>query len=92
VPRHPRLQYENAIYHIVTRGDGRRKLFHDSGHYRRFTEGLIDDVDRSFTPLWVTYVLLSRLLCRAPTSIFQCTNFDVGSPAISVEWLNESRL
>jgi len=47
VPRLPRLEYENAIYHIVTRGDGRRRLFHDSGHYERFTQGLIDEVDRS---------------------------------------------
>ena len=28
MPRPPRLEYENAIYHIVTRGDGRRRLFH----------------------------------------------------------------
>jgi REP element-mobilizing transposase RayT len=41
------LQYENAIYHIVTRGDGRRRLFHDERHYERFTQGLIDEVDRS---------------------------------------------
>ncbi len=47
MPRQPRLQYENAIYHIVTRGDGRRLLFHDDRHYERFTEGLIDEVDRS---------------------------------------------
>jgi REP element-mobilizing transposase RayT len=46
VPRPPRLQYENAIYHIVTRGDGRRSLFHDQGHYKRFTDGLVAQVDR----------------------------------------------
>jgi putative transposase len=47
MPRLPRLQYENAIYHLITRGDGRRKLFHDEGHYERFTKGLVDEVDRS---------------------------------------------
>jgi putative transposase len=47
MPRFPRLQYENAIYHIVTRGDGRRRLFHDQGHYERFSQGLADEVDRS---------------------------------------------
>ena len=41
MPRLPRLQYENAIYHVVTRGDARRRLFHDEGHYTRFTEGLV---------------------------------------------------
>lgn len=36
-----------AIYHIVTRGDGRRKLFHAPRHYERFTEGLEAEVPRS---------------------------------------------
>ena len=47
MPRRPRLEYENAIYHVVTRGEARRKLFHDASHYERFTQGLIDEVDRS---------------------------------------------
>ncbi|WDQ18075.1 hypothetical protein [Rhodopirellula sp. P2] len=29
MPRLPRLKYENAIYHVATRGDGRRRLLHD---------------------------------------------------------------
>ena len=37
----------NAIYRIVTRGDGKQKLFHDDGHYQRFTEGLEAEVLRS---------------------------------------------
>ncbi|WP_197171843.1 transposase [Novipirellula aureliae] len=47
MPRLPRLEYPNAIYHVITRGDGRRKLFHDARHYERFTQGLSDEVDRS---------------------------------------------
>ena len=46
MPRLPRLQYPDAIYHIVTRGDGRRKIFHDDGHYERFTRALAEDVNR----------------------------------------------
>lgn len=46
MPRLPRLQYENAIHHIVARGDGRRRLFHDEPHYERFTDGLVGQVDR----------------------------------------------
>ena len=51
MPRALRIQFPGAICHIVTRGDGRRKLFHDDGHYARFTEGLkmiaiADDGDR----------------------------------------------
>ena len=47
MPRPPRLQYPGAIYHLVPRGDGRRTLFHDDGHYARFTQGLSDEVSRS---------------------------------------------
>jgi putative transposase len=47
MPRPPRIQFAGANYHIVTRGDGRRPLFHDAGHYERFTKGLQDEVQRS---------------------------------------------
>ena len=47
MPRPPRVQFAGAIYHIVTRGDGRRVLFHDEGHYDRFTNGLAEEVRRS---------------------------------------------
>jgi hypothetical protein len=47
MPRFPRLQYPGAIYHILTRGDGRRKIFLDDGHYEHFTGGLAEEVDRS---------------------------------------------
>jgi len=46
MPRPPRLQFPGAIYHIVTRGDGRRAVFHDDGHDARFTDGLADEVQR----------------------------------------------
>lgn len=45
--RKPRVQFPDAIYHVVTRGDGRRELFHDQGHYRRLTDGLAAEVLRS---------------------------------------------
>jgi putative transposase len=47
MPRPPRIQFAGANYHIVTRGDGRRRLFHDRRHYERFTQGLEDEVQRS---------------------------------------------
>ena len=47
MPRPPRIQFAGAIYHVVTRGVGRRQLFHDTGHYERFTRGLEDEVQRS---------------------------------------------
>ena len=47
MPRPPRLQNPGAIYYLVPREDGRRTLFHDDGHYARFTQGLSDEVSRS---------------------------------------------
>ena len=46
MPRPPRIQFPGANYHIVTRGDGRQKLFHDQAHYERFTTGLEEEVQR----------------------------------------------
>ena len=38
---------DNQSYHIVTRGAGRREVFHDDDHDERFTRGLAEEVDRS---------------------------------------------
>ncbi|MCH7726785.1 MAG: transposase [Planctomycetes bacterium] len=46
MPRLPRIEFPGANYHVVTRGDGRRGLFHDPGHYERFTKGLEEQVQR----------------------------------------------
>lgn len=46
MPRPPRVQFPGAIYHIVMRGDGRRAIFHDEGHYIRLAKGLADEVEQ----------------------------------------------
>lgn len=47
MPRPPRLQFPGAIYHLVSRGNLRQKIFHDDGHYERLTRGLEEEVQRS---------------------------------------------
>ena len=47
MPRKPRVQFPNAIYHVITRGDGRKPIFHDDDHYQRLTDGLAEEVERS---------------------------------------------
>ena len=42
MPIPPRLRFPGAIYHIVTRGDGRRVIFHDDGDFARLTKGPAD--------------------------------------------------
>ena len=61
MPRPPRLRYPGAIYHLVTRGDGRRTLFHDDGHYAQFTQGLSDEVSPSG---WIVLTF-----CRMPNHV-----------------------
>ncbi len=47
MPRLHRIQFPGANYHVIALGDGRRRLFHDLGHYQRFTRGLPEEVGRS---------------------------------------------
>ena len=47
MPCHARLPLAGANDHVVTRSDGRRQLFHNSGHYERFIKGLEDEVQWS---------------------------------------------
>jgi len=47
MPRQPRIEFPGALYHVVTRGEARRQIFHDDGHYERLTRGLKDEVTRS---------------------------------------------
>ena len=41
--RPSRLQFAGAIYRIVTRGDGRRAIFHGDGHYTNVTLAQLSD-------------------------------------------------
>ena len=36
MPRPPRIQYENAFYHVMNRGRGRRWIFHGKAYYEAF--------------------------------------------------------
>ncbi|WP_153556762.1 hypothetical protein [Roseimaritima sediminicola] len=46
MPRPPRIQFPGANYHVVTRGDGRRELFHDHARYKAF---LVEDAGYYWT-------------------------------------------
>jgi len=38
MPRPVRMQYENAFYHVMNRGRGRRWIFHGRAYYKAFLE------------------------------------------------------
>jgi len=46
MPRPPRIQYENAFYHVMNRGRGRRWIFHGDIYYRAFLTCLEETRDR----------------------------------------------
>lgn len=37
-----RIEYENAYYHVINRGKGRQRIFHDSSCYEAFLKGLTE--------------------------------------------------
>ncbi|WP_144395399.1 transposase [Pleionea sediminis] len=36
MPRPDRIEYEDAIYHVMNRGRGRQIIFHDEDYYQAF--------------------------------------------------------
>ncbi len=60
MPRPPRIQFPGANYHVVTRGDGKRPIFHDEGHYERLTTGLADEIEDPLTSALAQWVIGSE--------------------------------
>ena len=52
-----RIQFADAIYHVMARGNGRHLLFHEDRDYQRMTDGLEKTVDRTgwevFSFVWM---------------------------------------
>ena len=46
MPRRARVQYENAFYHVMNRGRGRRWIFHGDEYYEAFLSTLEEAHER----------------------------------------------
>ena len=46
MPRPPRIEYENAFYHVMNRGRAREAIFHDKVYYDAFLKTLKEAVKR----------------------------------------------
>jgi REP element-mobilizing transposase RayT len=57
--RKPRIEYEGAFYHVITRGNQKQKIFKDAFDYRKFLEILIGYKQRYHYHLYA-YVLMSN--------------------------------
>jgi REP element-mobilizing transposase RayT len=42
-----RIEFPNAIYHVMARGKGRQKIFHADADYQRMTDGLAKTIART---------------------------------------------
>ncbi|VAW37728.1 hypothetical protein MNBD_GAMMA01-98 [hydrothermal vent metagenome] len=47
MPRKPRIEYENAVYHVMNRGRGRQRIFHHENCYQTFIN-LLKEVHERF--------------------------------------------
>lgn len=68
MPRPLRIEYENAIYHVMNRGRGRRFIFHDSEYYHAFLATL-DEACHRFGSIIHAYCLMGNhyhLLVQTP--------------------------
>ena len=57
--RKPRIEYEGAFYHVITRGNQKQKIFKDSLDYRKFLDILTSYKQRYHFRLYA-YVLMSN--------------------------------
>ncbi len=57
--RKPRIEYDGAFYHVITRGNQRQKIFKDKKDYTRYLQILGDYKDR-YKYLLYAYVLMNN--------------------------------
>lgn len=68
MPRPLRLEYEDAFYHVMNRGRGRRTIFHDRDYYQAFLDCLFE-VHARFAAEIHAYCLMGNhyhLLIKTP--------------------------
>lgn len=68
MPREPRVEYENALYHVTSRGNGRAKIFFDDLDNKRFLVQLSDSVELYAVELFAYVLMVNHyhLLVRTP--------------------------
>ena len=59
MPRPPRVEYEGALYHVTSRGNGRQVIFHSDRDRLRFLDQLQDNIETFGVELYA-YVLMSN--------------------------------
>jgi REP element-mobilizing transposase RayT len=68
MPRPPRIDFPDAVYHVTSRGNGRAKIFHSDDDRGRFLDQLAHHLHLCAVDLYA-FVLMDNhfhLLCRTP--------------------------
>lgn len=66
--RPPRIEFENAMYHVTSRGNARQVIFHTDGDRHRFLSQLVDNLEQYGVILhaWVLMPNHYHLVVRTP--------------------------
>ena len=68
MPRPARIEYENAFYHVMNRGRGRKTIFKEKEHYLAFLE-TVEEASNRFQSIVHAYCLMGNhyhLLIETP--------------------------
>jgi REP element-mobilizing transposase RayT len=60
MPRPPRIEYENAVYHVTSRGNGRQSIFWSDNDRERFVEQLKDNLKTYGVDLYAYVLMLNH--------------------------------
>ena len=55
--RKPRIEFEGAFYHVITRGNQKQRIFRDDGDYEQYLN-IITDYKSRYNFLLYAYVLM----------------------------------
>jgi REP element-mobilizing transposase RayT len=58
--RRPRIEFEGAFYHVITRGNQRQRIFKTEKDYAKYLEILADYKDR-YEYFLYAYVLMNNM-------------------------------
>ena len=80
-----RIEFPNAIYHVMARGNGRQRIFHADADYQRMTDGLAKTIARTgwqvFAFVWMPNHI--HLFVRTPDSSFEATSASLNAKPTS---------
>jgi REP element-mobilizing transposase RayT len=62
MPRQLRIQYEGAIYHLMSRGDRREEIFRDDVDRKRFLEALEAVCQKRTDPIFPIFKIIMNVL------------------------------